>query len=769
MRYLLTDLRGNPIYSLSYAGPLEQSSTGCNNHNSDANRIVSSSAGTRHQHRPYGINHNHIYVRYSPYSHHFNRRLSGSSCRGGTATRTSFAASASLFSMVRNRAWDDVIRRATRYPNEVYGKESSTGNTLLHVACRLDPPPKVIEALRENCRIPNAEGATPLHIAASHRCSAAALQALLDVSSKSEHPNDDGDDDDSSYMSKNHSSATADLSRMGRAPIHYACMSFRGLDIDAFRLLLDASLRDGNLWLEKPKLPSTHHEDDLINEEDIEDLDFEECENTDHPLEAIDTIEQYDDKTTCGNIVDNTFQSFRDIEGCLTMDNSIISASCNDRVLVNVMGLKDATGQTPLALLFRRYRERVRCVINTLDCLRAEHGDDPVRLAFHAAITVHNDLGQLWDKARWIIARLTEERLAKDNNSLKDTDCLSLSQYKSDHKHRIGAPGLESPGDVAVAQEAAQWATEQQYCSKFMSSSLHANENASTSESTNLEETITLPADDAISVSKMTVVSTHSTMQNVGVPAANIRQFRIVHASVGLIGYGCPPELIRLAISIYPHQVSEMDEDGNLPLHIAVTAESVLSPPSAAFDFGLGLNTSASDDHSVISDAAMSFFSSATVSQASNPFAKVIKMLIQQYPIAAQIPHGRYGQLPLVMAVESGRRTWEDGIRTLLNAYPPALHNKKLIESSLYPNLLALLTNGEPEKHDKNLLYGASDVGSIIDVVPSFRAASSRIAPRSGKTSSKQQKHARHVACARTTLFELLRTKPELLCKGFGF
>ena len=42
------------------------------------------------------------------------------------------------------------------------------------------------------------------------------------------------------------------------------------------------------------------------------------------------------------------------------------------------------------------------------------------------------------------------------------------------------------------------------------------------------------------------------------------RQFRIVHASVGLSGFGCPPEMVRLAISIYPHQVREMDENGNL-------------------------------------------------------------------------------------------------------------------------------------------------------------------------------------------------------------
>ena len=42
------------------------------------------------------------------------------------------------------------------------------------------------------------------------------------------------------------------------------------------------------------------------------------------------------------------------------------------------------------------------------------------------------------------------------------------------------------------------------------------------------------------------------------------RKFRIVHASIGLTGYGCPLEMIRLAVSINPNQVREMDDEGNL-------------------------------------------------------------------------------------------------------------------------------------------------------------------------------------------------------------
>lgn len=756
MRYLLTDLRGNPIYSLAHAGPLGQS----NNGSASQNGIISD---THHQYS----GSDNFYVMQSPYSHQFMRR-SGLSGRG---TRSSFAGSATLFCMVRNRAWEDVVRRAKKYPTEVFGKEPSTGNTLLHVACRLDPPPEVVHALQENCRIPNLEGATPLHIAASHRCSAASLQALLDVSHNNDSDKNDNDDD-STYKTKDLTSATADLSRMGRAPIHYACMSFRGLEIDAFRLLLDATLRNGNLWLEKPKPPSKYQEDDFIDEEDMDDLDYEESDSPFHQNESLNDIDingNFDEKDSYVDCFENIRRSLYTEESCENLENSIISSSCTDRVLVNVMGLKDATGQTPLALLFRRYRERVRCVISTLDRLRAEHENDPIRLAFHAAITVHNDLGQLWDKARWIIARLTEERLSKDNNVSQEIECNSLYHSKINHDYKFG--GLESPGDVAVAQEAAQWATEQQYYSKVLSGYSHMNDITSTAGSHNLEETITLSTDDGMQTTETTVVSADPSLQHASTQSFHNkhRQFRIVHASVGLIGYGCPPELIRLAISIYPHQVTEMDEDGNLPLHIAVTAQSFLSPPGIVFENYQGIGTSASDDHSVISDAAMSFFSSATVSQTTNPFDKVIKMLIEQYPAAARIPHGRYGQLPLVMAVECGRRTWEDGIRALLNAYPPALHNKKLIESSLYPNLLALLTSPDLDKCDKKLRCDTNDIGSIIDFVPSIRASSSWMPSRSVKVSSKQQKFKRHLTCARATLFELIRTKPEWICKGYGF
>lgn len=533
--------------------------------------------------------------------------------------------------MVSNRAWDDVLRRARSRPQELNLQDDSTGNTLLHEACRLDPPADVIRALQGTCRVKNLQGATPIHIAASHRCSAEALRVLLDIAKQTPRERDD-------------TSPTADLSNMGRAPVHYACMSFRGLEIDAFMLLLDETLKFGNLTLDTEQRWGF----DSFIDEGMEDLDDDDDDFYQAPV--------FEDK---------------------------------EKVTVNVMSMKDSLGMTPLALLFHRYRQRVRTVISTVDQMRSDNRTAPNQAALASAMTVQAELGELWEKARRIVARLTEERLNREGTELEELE-----------------PPIRSPGEQAVQQEAAQWAAEKHRRGK--------------------------PAKDDVLPVYVVAVERDSSLSPTNGVSGKCRQFRIVHASVGLIGYGCPPEMIRLAISIHPHQVREMDEDGNLPLHLAVKASSYFSPTDL---LSAPRVTDASDDLSVLSDA-MSFFSSATISQTNNPFDKVIKILLQHYPEAAQIPQGETGQLPLVMAIESGRRTWDDGIRTLLNAFPPALHNKKLIEPEVYPAVLALVSRVSPEL---SLLNGDECRGC-------------------GRSKKRRQD-----ACARTTLFELIRAKPDWL------
>lgn len=243
------------------------------------------------------------------------------------------------------------------------------------------------------------------------------------------------------------------------------------------------------------------------------------------------------------------------------------------------------------------------------------------------------------------------------------------------------------------------------------------------------------------------------------------RSFRIVHASVGLIGYGCPPEMIRLAISIHPDQVREMDEDGNLPIHIAATARSYLATHCAGgsdkstIAAAAAAAVAASDEDSLVSDATgvMSFFSSATVSQTMNAFDKVIKILLQHYPESAKIPQGKTGRLPLVMAVESGCRTWDDGIHTLLSAYPPALHNRKIMSLPLYANVLAMIADTSKGSCARGLDGSGHKTGCPRSPVrPGMRQA--HVSPR--KRGNRKRKDASKKL---TTMFEFLKHTPDLL------
>ena len=315
--------------------------------------------------------------------------------------------------------------------------------------------------------------------------------------------------------------------------------------------------------------------------------------------------------------------------------------------------------------------------------------------------------------------------------------------------------------------------------------------------------------------SKLVSATNQKRLHLLNIPKNSSNNFRIVHASVGLTGYGCPPELIRLAISIHPNQVMEMDADGNLPIHIAVTAASYLaytnpieptnvittttntSTAAAAVSYmanqfhnnnntNSSYNSVGGDDHSsVMSDAAMSFFSTATVSQTTNPFDQVIKILLHQYPDSARVPQGKSGRLPLVLAIEESkigrRRTWNDGIRTLLHAYPPALHNKKIIEPILYPHVLSLVahngTTPPPQQRqhpshthpDGSNSSFAFDFSGYVDVVPNNRhPALNKKRPQPKETKKKSQRAIRQELCCRTTLYELLRSKPDWLTLGLS-
>ena len=224
-------------------------------------------------------------------------------------------------------------------------REGHRWRTPLHVACRHDPPIEVVKCLLRCANVKNTEGATPLHVSASHRCSAEVIRVLIEdgpIACKKDKKNGD---------TNNH--PTSALTRIGRAAIHYACMSFRGLSIGAFKVLLEATIN-------APTSCEFTKYADLLDSDEVSVLskeDQEECEE-----------------------------------------------SANRG---NTMTLRDGTGQTPLGLLFLRYRERVRCVINkmgdTSEISNTVLGIHAISAATHA---VQADLGELWKKSRIIVSMM---------------------------------------------------------------------------------------------------------------------------------------------------------------------------------------------------------------------------------------------------------------------------------------------------------------------------------------------------------------------------
>jgi ankyrin repeat protein len=386
------------------------------------------------------------------------------------------------------------------------------GNTPLHVACQLDPPIEVLISLKDAVTQTNSWGATPLHIAVSHRCNVQALKKLID------------------YFP----GALCRLSRMHRTPIHYACMSYRGLDLVAFQILLEQTIKESHRLQEEQQ----HHQQHNITQEHLS------CDSK--ITDFIDILREAKDDIRGDNILDDEEISVLMIDSdsqhavaASSSDLSSLPSSVNARRIFsnqieeeendafghdknnyNVVTWKDTSGKTPLGLLFQRYRERVKRVIEILEQMKNSTPNRP-----RTSSSLQTDLGHLWGKARLIVVLLAEEHQQQQQRHQKIPHSIG----------NIGATGKRDDDSSASAQhwsQAASW-------SKERLSNRHVDENSNKIKiDHNFDDKKMIPTEE--------------------------RQFRIVHASVGLTGYGCPPEMIRLAISIYPHQVREMDENGNL-------------------------------------------------------------------------------------------------------------------------------------------------------------------------------------------------------------
>lgn len=181
---------------------------------------------------------------------------------------------------------------------------------------------------------------------------------------------------------------------------------------------------------------------------------------------------------------------------------------------------------------------------------------------------------------------------------------------------------------------------------------------------------------------------------NFPLPRVNF-QWKMLHAAVGMGEYWCPRDLFSLLLEKFPEQVRERNEEGNYPLIMAL--EPKVSYNKTLQDFHafrmshghLGLNPQGSTIHSnpnsyhsnsananpnnepLLPSSSSSL--SSPIHIPTRPFSnEFIKPLLQQFPLAGQIPHSKTHQLPLHIALHQ-QRGWHEGVADLFHVYPEAV------------------------------------------------------------------------------------------------
>mmetsp|Transcript_30285 Transcript_30285/g.64155 ORF Transcript_30285/g.64155 Transcript_30285/m.64155 type:complete len:733 (+) Transcript_30285:147-2345(+) len=161
----------------------------------------------------------------------------------------------------------------------------------------------------------------------------------------------------------------------------------------------------------------------------------------------------------------------------------------------------------------------------------------------------------------------------------------------------------------------------------------------------------------------------------------------------------CPPDLLRYIVETNLEAVAETDSKGNLPLHYA-----------AGYD-----------DVSAFSTAASHKCPVPPKVKAPESYSKyVIDELLYAYPEGAGVTNAD-GVLPIVLAIESGKKWIGGGIRSLHEAYPLGIEQAHLGEQHPLMNAMSFQTQ-EDESVDQStiaeLLEGHNDrEGTIATAV----------------------------------------------------
>jgi ankyrin repeat protein len=208
--------------------------------------------------------------------------------------------------------------------------------------------------------------------------------------------------------------------------------------------------------------------------------------------------------------------------------------------------------------------------------------------------------------------------------------------------------------------------------------------------------------------------------------------YRMVHAAVRLDTY-LPPQLLALALELYPGQLTARDEEGRVPLAVAAATHQLF--------------TSRSRD--------------------------VVTHLLQTHPEAAEMVDTA-GNTPLALALASGK-AWNAGVQELFAASPDAIASRDG-STKLYPALqaaAAIVNDKENEPLDSLLVSSSCRIYSSFPLREDATNKSDKTKERQQKNSAAAAASSKEELCAwqsasvevrhLSTIFELVRADPSLM------
>ena len=154
----------------------------------------------------------------------------------------------------------------------------------------------------------------------------------------------------------------------------------------------------------------------------------------------------------------------------------------------------------------------------------------------------------------------------------------------------------------------------------------------------------------------------------------------------------CPPDLLRYIVETNLEGVAEADSRGNLPLHYAAGYDRVASGPAGGGEIGPG-----AERRPALPEMHSKY---------------VIDELLYAHPDGASAENGD-GSLPIVLAIESGKKWIGGGIRSLHEAYPDGIAAANLGEE--HPLATAMSFESQQQRTDD----GGDDDDTLVAALDS--------------------------------------------------